>query len=268
MVKKRSELPSVDDLVICTITKVFSHGAFAKLDEYEDKVGFIHISEIASTWIKNVRDFVRKGQKTVAKVLNVDPQKGHVDLSTRRVSDAQKKNKMQDWKRAQKADKLLEIAARKVGKSIDSAYDEVGFKLEEKYGEIYSGLEEASISGEEAFAGLNISKSWIEQLVKIAKENISVPFVCITGYVDLRCPSPNGVEVIKKALISARDKKVEKGVKVDIKYVGSPRYSIKVVAPNYKTAEEYLKRCAEDAVSAVIKEGGTGKFLRDVKEEK
>ena len=59
MVRKRQEIPSENDLVICTITKVFSHGAFAKLDEYGDIEGFIHISEVASAWIKNIRDFVK-----------------------------------------------------------------------------------------------------------------------------------------------------------------------------------------------------------------
>lgn len=63
MVRKREPLPDENELVICTISRVFSHGAFAKLDEYNGREGFIHISEIASTWIKNIRDFVKEGQK-------------------------------------------------------------------------------------------------------------------------------------------------------------------------------------------------------------
>lgn len=63
--------------------------------------------------------------------MNVDRKKGYIDLSLRRVTDAQRKNKMQEWKRAQKAEKLLELMAKEVGKSLDEAYEEVGFKLEE-----------------------------------------------------------------------------------------------------------------------------------------
>lgn len=268
MVRKRHALPSEDELVICTITKVFSHGAFASLDEYGGNTGFIHISEVASTWIKNIRDFVKEGQKTVAKVLSVDAQKGHVDISTRRVGDSQKKTKMQEWKRAQKSEKLLEIVAKKVNKSLDDAYGEVGFKLEEKYGEIYAALEEISTFGSGAFSGLSVPEYWIEPVVQIARENVALPLVNITGYLDLKSPAPNGIEIIKEALISARNEKFGEDVKLDIRYVGSPRHRINVTAPDYKTAEESLKKCAEKAMAVIEEKGGSGKFLRDVKEEK
>lgn len=268
MIKKRTSLPNPNDLVVCTITKIFSHGAFANLDEYEGQVGFIHVSEIASTWIKNIRDFVKEGQKTVAKVLRVDPKKGHVDISTRRVNDAQKKSKMLEWKRAQKTDKLLELVAKKANKSLDDAYSEVGFKLEEKYGEIYSGLEEISVSGEKALEGLNIPKPWVEPLSEVAKENISFSMAEVTGYVDLKSTAPNGVELIKRALIRARDENAAGDATLEIRYIGSPRYKIKVVAHDYKAAEEILKNTANTAVAAIEESSGVGKFLRDVKEEK
>jgi translation initiation factor 2 subunit 1 len=264
LVKKKHPYPSENDLVICTITKVFSQGAFASLDEYGGKEGFIHISEVASTWIKNIRDFVREGQKTVAKVLSVDPKKGHVDLSIRRVGEAQKKNKMMEWKRAQKAEKLLEIAAKDIGKSLDDAYEEVGFKLEDRYGEMYNGLEEIVIAGEEALEGLKIPEEWKKPIIKVAKENIVLPTVNITGYLDLRCYLPDGVERIKKALIAT--KKDDYGdSEIEIKYIKSPRFSINVTSPDYKSAEEALKKCAERAIMEIEKLGGTGRFLREQK---
>lgn len=269
MVKKKQDLPKENDLVICTITKVFSQGAFASLDEYEGKVGFIHISEIASTWVKNIRDFVKEGQKTVAKVLSVDPKKGHIDLSTRRVGDAQRKNKMWEWKREQKAEKLLGIIAKEVNRSLEDAYEEVGFKLEGKFGGIYDGFEEISLLGEEAIKGLGIGKLWKEPLLKIITENVTVPRVNISGYLDLRSLAPNGVEVIRDALIRAREKgSREEEVSLDIAYVGAPRFRITVTAPDYKIAEEVLRKSADEALSFIRETGGTGKFIRDIKEEK
>ena len=44
MVLRRSEWPAEEELVICTVTKVFAQGAFAKLDEYTGKEGMIHVS--------------------------------------------------------------------------------------------------------------------------------------------------------------------------------------------------------------------------------
>lgn len=268
MVRKRQEIPGENDLVICTITKVFSHGAFAKLDEYGGIEGFIHISEVASAWIKNIRDFVKEGQKTVAKVLAVDPVKGHIDISIRRVGEAQRKNKMQEWKRAQKSEKLLEIVAKEINKSMDEAYQEVGFRLEDKYKEIYAGLEEASIGGEEVLKDIGVPDEWIAPTVNVARENITIPLVEIVGHVDLRCSAPDGVEVIKRALLQAKEEKPNDEVKLEIRYTKSPRFSIKVVAPDYKTAEGALKACAEGAIAFVEGKGGTGQFLRGARGEK
>jgi translation initiation factor 2 subunit 1 len=269
VVKKKQPLPRENDLVICTITKVFSQGAFASLDEYDGKVGFIHISEIASTWVKNIRDFVREGQKTVAKVLSVDAKKGHIDLSTRRVGEAQRKNKMWEWKRDQKAEKLLELVARQVNQTLNDAYAEVGFKLEEKYGNIYDAFEEISLLGEKAIAGLGIKKPWKEPLLRVIAENVTIPQVSINGYLDLKCLAPEGVEIIREALMKARETgSKEEDVKLEVTYVGSPRYRLKVVAPDYKIAEEVLRKSAEAALSIVREKGGEGKFLRDIKEEK
>jgi translation initiation factor 2 subunit 1 len=267
LVKKKKDFPEENDLVICSVTKVFAHGAFAKLDEYQGKEGFIHISEVASTWIKNIRDFVREGQKTVAKVMKVNRAKGHIDMSIRRVAESQKKLKMQEWKRAQKAEKLLELVAKKIGKSLDDAYEKVGFPMEEEYGEIYAAMEDIAAYGEEILEELKIPAEWKEPLLTIVQENVTVPEVDIKGYLDLRCPTPDGIGAIKKALIKARDSIKEEDVELDIRYVGSPRYSIRVKAPDYKTAEEVLRKAADKAISIIQKDGGTGQFLREVKEE-
>ncbi len=264
MVRKKDPYPSEGDLVIVTIVKVFSHGAFAKLDEYADREGFIHISEVASIWVKNIRDYVREGQKTVAKVLSIDKVKGHIDLSVRRVGDTQRTNKNQEWKRSQKAEKLLEMAAKELGKSLDDAYNEVGFALEDRYGEIYAGLEEILIAGDTALKG--VSKDWWPVLDKLVKENVVLPSVEIEGFLELRSNKGDGVLMIKGALDEAL--KMEKGreISLDISYLSPPRYRIHVTAPDYKSAEEIMKKSAERAISYIATNGGEGRFIRDVKQ--
>ena len=95
---KKQEWPEPGDLVIATVETVADYGAYVKLDEY-DKKGLLHVSEISSSWIRNIRDFVREGQKVVLKVLRVDPEKGHIDLSLRRVTKREKIEKIMIWKR-------------------------------------------------------------------------------------------------------------------------------------------------------------------------
>jgi translation initiation factor 2 subunit 1 len=99
--------PEVGYIVIATVPKVESYGAYVRLDEYGGKEGLLHISEISSRWVRNIRNHVRQNQKVVLQVMRTDPAKGQVDLSLRRVSRDDKRKKLEDWKKARKAETLL-----------------------------------------------------------------------------------------------------------------------------------------------------------------
>ena len=86
----------------------------------------LHVSEISSSWIRNIRDFVREGQKIVLKVLRVDLEKGHIDLSLRRVTKRERIEKILSWKKERKAEALLRGVAEKVGLTNDEVYEKAG----------------------------------------------------------------------------------------------------------------------------------------------
>src|SRR4030067_3723450 len=93
MAFKKPEWPEPGDLVLTSVQRITDYGAYVTLDEYE-KEGLLHVSEGSSGWVRNIREFVREGQKTVLKVLRVDPEKRHVDLSLRRVSRRERREKL------------------------------------------------------------------------------------------------------------------------------------------------------------------------------
>lgn len=259
---RADEYPEVGELIIGTVQTVKNYGAFVILDEYENKEGFIHITEVATGWIKYIRDYIRERQKVVCKVLRVEKSKGHVDLSLKQVNEHQRREKIQDWKNEQKARKLLEIAAEKLEKSIDLCYDEFASDLVEKYGGLYRALEEIAINPnllkEEGFSG-----NWVDILTSVAIDNITPPFVKVSGYLDLTCPTPDGIVQIKNALLEAERSEVTELV---VQYVGAPKYRIKVNAPDYKTAEEELKKASERAITYIKEHNGNGRYYREIKE--
>lgn len=51
----------------------------------------VHISEVAPTFVKEIRDFVTENQMVKVKVLNITPE-GKVSLSMKRVNDAPRGN--------------------------------------------------------------------------------------------------------------------------------------------------------------------------------
>ncbi|AAL81264.1 translation initiation factor IF-2 subunit alpha [Pyrococcus furiosus DSM 3638] len=265
MPRRAREYPEEGELVVATVKRVHNYGAFLDLDEYPGKEGFMHISEVASTWVKNIRDYLREGQKVVAKVIRVDPKKGHIDLSLRRVTQQQRKAKLQEFKRAQKAENLLKLAAEKLGKDFEEAWREVWVPLENEWGEVYAAFEDAARNGIEVLKGY-VPDEWLPVLKEIIDSYVEVPTVTIDAEFEITVPKPNGIEIIKEALIKARDRaNQEKDIEVKFTYLGAPRYRIDITAPDYYKAEEVLEDIAEEILRVIKEAGGEATLLRKEK---
>jgi translation initiation factor 2 subunit 1 len=261
MAERKPEYPEIGDLVMATIETVTDYGAYAKLDEY-NKRGLLHVSEISSSWIRNIHDFVREGQKMVLKVLRVDPEKGHVDLSLRRVNKRERIEKVMSFKKERKADALLKGVAEKVGLPVEEVYAKAGALIEEKYS-LYDGFEKAAIEGPEALTKIGVPEDLAKVFVEVAKERIHVKLVRVKGTLEVRCLKPNGVKIIRDAFLEAEKAEKPEDSEVRFYVMAAPRYSVEVAAANWKRAEEVLQKVTEAVVKNVTKAGGTGSFKRE-----
>ncbi|MBT8172307.1 translation initiation factor IF-2 subunit alpha [Candidatus Bathyarchaeota archaeon] len=259
---RRPEWPEVGDLVIATVVKITSYGAYVRLDEY-DKEGLLHVSEVASRWVRNIRDYVREGQKVVLKVLRVKADKGQVDLSRRRVTKRDKKEKIQSWKKDRKAESLLRTAAEKLNISFEEAYEKAGALIENSYGDLYLGLENTAKDGLDVLLNLGIGKDLAVTLGEIAKDKIQISLVNVKGILDLQNPKPKGVLIIKDTLKHAKEEGESMGADVTVYLVSPPKYRIVVEAEDYKTAESVLEKATSSAIEFISKNGGKGTFQRE-----
>jgi translation initiation factor 2 subunit 1 len=257
--------PDAGELVVGDVDEITDFGVFVDLDEYENKRGLCHISEVASGWIKNVRDHVGEGQTVVAKVLEVDEGSQQIDLSIKDVNEHQRKEKIQEWKNQQKADNWMEIA---FGEDIDDErYSAVANAILAEFESLYDGFESAAIHGTDALEDVELDDEEIEAIVDTARKNVSVPYVNVTGYVDLRCPVGDGVDRIKEALQAAEGDDVPEEIDLEVTYVGAPEYRIRVQAPDYKTAENALESAADRASESIVADGGTAEYHRERNED-
>jgi S1 RNA binding domain protein len=63
------------------VTGITKFGVFVALPE--GKTGMVHISEVASTFVKEIRDYVKEDQEVKVKIISIDPQ-GKISLSMKR----------------------------------------------------------------------------------------------------------------------------------------------------------------------------------------
>ena len=258
--------PESGELVVGRVDEIEDFGVFVDLEEYEDKRGLVHVSEVASGFMKNVRSHVNEGQTVVAKVLDVDRDAEQIDLSLKDVNDHQRKDRIQQWKNEQKADNWMTLA---FGEDVsDEQYTAVANALLAEFETLYDAFESAAIHGEEALADLDLGDDERAAIVETARKNVSVPYVTVTGYVDLSCPAGDGVDAVREALSAAEGNgDLPENVELSVTYVGAPEYRIRVQAPDYKTAEAELERSAERASEAIGAVGGTGDYHRDRRTE-
>jgi translation initiation factor 2 subunit 1 len=270
----REEWPEKNELVVCTVKELKPFGVFVTLEEYGGKEGLINIGEVTSGWVKHLRDYVREGQKIVCKVLHVDERRGHIDLSLKAVKEGQKREKIKEWKNEKKAKKWLTFAFTAPSSKIRLSEEELEalkLKLLDAYGGLYDAFEDVARVGKGALIELGIKEEYAGAIHGVACANVKLPSVQITGYVELKCPLANGVEVLKEALrkaeelITLRPSKKDQdteSAKVECFYIGAPRYRIRVTASNYKEAENILSETANTAIDVVKRNEGQGKFYR------
>jgi translation initiation factor 2 subunit 1 len=262
MVSVRKDVyPEAGEFILGTVKEIFKQGAFIELDEYPGKRGMLHLSEISLKWVKNIRDYVKEGQKVVLLVLRTDPSRGHIDLSLRRVNDAQRKEKLQEVKQRQRAVKLLELLAKDVGEPKDRLLEKMEELVLSQHDSLYAGLETISANPEHV-KKFDVPAKWSKRLVELAQKNIKQPYVEITGYVSLKSYAPDGVEAIKESL--GRIVKYKSDAEITVKYVSPPLYRVNVKSRDYKSAEKALKASIEDCTSLIEKKGGEGVFYREL----
>ena len=252
MFYKKLGFPEEGELVLCTVRKVLPNSVFADLDEYQYKEGMIHLSEISPGRIRNIRDYVRENKKIVCKVLKTNKERNHIDLSLRRVSVSMRKKKNTEHKQEQKAEKILEIVAKKLKTDLKEIYQKIGNQIIKEYGLLHSFFQEVAINGENILKEIDTPKEISETLLEVIKEKVKPAKFKITSTITLESYKPDGVDVIKKTLTKVKSLKHD----MQITYVGAPKYKITVSGYDHKLIEKAMKEITELAIKTIKEEEG------------
>lgn len=234
------EYPEEAEVLVGAVTKLIGTSVFIKLEDY-DKEGVISFSEVAPGRIRNIRDYVKPGQRIICKVLRVNKEKKHIDLSLRRVSSREKKEVLAQHKREKDAGVLLGI----VIKDRDRAEELIQkIKEETSLAELMLQLQESE--PEKAIIKLKkfgLTQDEASAFLKLIAEKVKQKFVSIKAELLVSSKAKDGIKKIK-TMLSIPD--------VDIKYISAPRYLITIKDKDYKEANKKLKEI-EDTLEAKAK---------------
>ncbi len=233
-------IPQQDEFVIATVKKIMPYGAFCILEEYPGIEAFVHISEVAPRWIKNIHEFLHEGQKVVARVYRLVPEKNQIDLSLKRVTEAERKRKLESVKRTKRAEKLLSMVQKSL-KFGDAKKRQVTDLLLSSYEDMLLAFETAFETGYESLTSLGLEKEIAREIEEVAKKSIKKQKAEVRAILSLVSYEPNGVEIVKNALTGVV---APQNCEISLSFLGSPKYQLKVTAPDFKQAEKSLDAIA------------------------
>lgn len=255
MYRRKIGFPEENELVFGEVTNIQHNSVFVELDTY-GRSGLIHISEISSGRIRNIRDYVNEGDRIICQVIQVDKEKGHIDLSLRRVTKLQKKNKRDERKQEQKAEKLLRDLGDEINENPKKAYQDIKQVTDYEY--LHEAFNDV-VEHDKHLSDLGFPERYAEPLERIVRDKISRETVRVGGEIELETYASNGITIVRDALSEAESLDES----LTIRYLGAGKYKIVLEDYNYDDAEQTLEDALE-AIRAPVEatDGGRYEFER------
>ena len=249
------DYPECNDFVVVKVNQILDYGVFVELLEYRNLYGFVHISNVSSSWVKNIRNFVKMNQVRVAKVLHVDTEKRQIDLSFAGVNPQKERQVLTQFKQINREEKLIQLLAKQTNKAFDIVWREVAEPLIAEHGSLYDAFEKIALGYDPSVV---VSKEWIEPLRELIDKNIVVSKKKISGKMKLSSINSNGLNSIKEVLAEA-----EKIEGCEVSYAGGGLFNVSCSGLTFKEADKVLAKVSESVEKKAKKLGVSFEFKKE-----
>ncbi len=254
---KKSGFPQEEEIVLCIVKKIQRTTVFVKLEEYENKEGIIHISEISPGRIRTIRDFVKEGKRVVCKVLRKNERYGNLDLSLRRVTTGQKLNKLKEVKLEDKCKKIIESVSKQMKLDFTKVYTDLNKKISKEYDSIGAAFQDIAEESEISLESLGVEKKISSALEETIKARLKPQEIKNTKDLMITCPAGDGIVSIKKSIKKALDLAKKKEYNAKISYVSAPKYCLSIVSSEPKQLESQTEEIINELRKEIEKANGT-----------
>ncbi|MBW6461959.1 MAG: S1 RNA-binding domain-containing protein [DPANN group archaeon] len=253
--QKDKDKPKVGEIVIAEVININPNSVYVQLDEYNMN-GMIHVTELSTSWVKDIRKIAKIGQKMVLKVLPARGDGRIASLSLKRVKPSQKREKLEFIKNEKRATKILDSIIETLElKDNKDDIKKITDTLIEYYESLYNAFSTISSEGIDEDIIEDLKEKWAKEIETIAKEKIKPKILTIRGNLTIKIIDSNGLKTLKKALDINNPN-------IKISYISAPKYMIEIEGKNYADMEKELTKTVEDITNTIKTNKGTCQFAK------
>ncbi|MGC8537812.1 MAG: S1 RNA-binding domain-containing protein [Candidatus Micrarchaeia archaeon] len=260
---EHKQYPPPNSLALAKIEKIMQFGAYCKLIEYNNTDAYLPIREVSSGWIKNIHEFIHEGQTVVCKIIYIDREKGTIDISLKKVTSKESKDKMGAFNLDNRLKALCQRAFKEVKLPVPQRneindYIMLQFKSYTNFVKALGEESESKGSAEE----IKVPKRFKEAVLRIIEASRqNKKFIVAYDLSMSTQDTMNGIDNLKDVLhnISAAG--------VEVSYISAPKYKLMAEGTDYIDAEEKIKN-AVNVIKSKLKAGSFDIEKEKLKKEK
>jgi len=253
-----NEFPEVDDMVMVRVNTINEIGAWVSLLEYNNKEGFILLSELSRRRMRSVAKHIRVGKQEVLQVLRVDKDKGYIDLSKKNLQEEDIAECTARFNKSKAVHSIMSHVVQQQNEEpfveLEDLYKMVGWPLYKKFEHAYDSFKKAA-SGEDIFEGIELRPSLKDLLLKTIQHRLGSQPVKIQADIQVTCFSYEGIDAIKPALRAGQACGTEENP-IRVQLVCSPEYILVTSAIDHERGIETVKKAVEAIQTEIKKQGG------------
>ncbi|EIW65981.1 hypothetical protein TREMEDRAFT_35708 [Tremella mesenterica DSM 1558] len=248
--------PDVDELVMVQVMSIEDMGAYVKLLEYDNIEGMILLSELSRRRIRSVQKLIRVGRNEVVVVMRVDPDKGYIDLSKRRVSAEEVVRCSEQYEKGKTVDSILTQVARKhEGMSAESLYEKIAWPLHKQYGHTYDAFKLSISEPDHVFAPLGLDPDLLTEIRSTIARRLTPKPVKVRADIEVKCFSYAGIDAIRRALQAGEAVSTEE-VPIKVRLVAPPLYVMTTTSTDKVAAIDLMEQAVERIGESIAQEKG------------
>lgn len=239
--------PKEGEIIIGRVVTIDCEGVSINLLEYGDAVGLVLLGELSKKRIKSIQQITKIGNIEVCHVLRVDQNKGYIDLSMSKVTEAEKISARETFSKNKLAYQIMRKAASMLQKEVADLYEEFGYEKGEEFGSLYYFF--ARVKDNYDILPDNELGNTVKNLIK---DQFQASTFKVRTDIEVTCYSSGGIQTIKKVFedISRTWQNIE------VCLTKTPIYSMVCTMKNKEEAFESVKGATKSLIERMKTEGG------------